>query len=38
MTLPETYNQPTIENLTPEDKTDGNKNERDGDIEGSTAI
>ena len=39
MFLPETYNQPTLENLAPaEDETDPNKNEKDGLVEDNTAI
>ena len=38
ITLPETYNQPTAENLAPADEADRNMNEKDGEAEESTAI
>lgn len=38
MTLPETFNQPTIEDMAPEDERDGNENTKDGDGEASTLI
>ena len=38
MTLPETYDQPTAENLAPADEVDRNKNEKDGEGEESTLI
>lgn len=38
MTLPETYNQPTAENLAPADEADRNLIEKDGEVEKSTAI
>lgn len=37
MTLPETFNQPTIENLATDDTTDGNKNDKAALLE-DTAI
>ena len=38
MTLPETYNKPTIENLTPEEKYEECRSAKNGEVEASTAI